>query len=797
MDPDRLRFLFGTIPDEGAWAGEDGRIALLRADRSDEDLPLRTVVANQVLDGSPAQTWTTAAALGALALDRHAVMDVLVDVLAPFVASALRDKEPFDDVGYTAVLAGLARTPTDAEVEAYLAVAAEQVALPLQRLRELAAARLGLDRAADPLLDRIEELVIGPDAPITTAAPDLLVYVPALVAGVVLTHRLSAAEHVESHLELDADLAGFLRVPEPLVGGVALDQHDGAWCGPENWLDGLPLDALLAVRVGVDGAVTLTPLDADPVAPEGLIEAVRAVYDTEQAALGLPVTAEILLVGLLVRDRAAFAEPRPPLTELAAAAGLEQRGPLFAHDESVWAAGAVAARRVRMVDRLGDGAASDVAIEVLEMLVVPVTEPALLRRLLGLLDDPDILVAVVDGLLEEPDAVPSLVSVAERLVAAAGRSPRAAVAGWIAAVAAERDGRIADAESHLRAAAQVTDAWWLVADRLALYESDRGDAAAALGRWLDAGAEADDPDVVAVRPFAVAAGPEPGRNDPCWCGSGRKYKQCHLGRPATAPLPERAGWLYRKAVGYLERRSGAAADLLELHAEALAGVDADPDEVFEDPLVADTVLHEGGWFAQFLADRGPLLPPDERELAASWLDVPRDVYEVVDAGSVRDVRFGELIEVVALAGEPGEWLCARALPDGGGRRLLVAPVEVSPDEEDDLFAVLDSRDAVDLLDLLGAQPADEPPRTVLREPPAAAAVRTDPPPVVLQLRERRENRWCDDPAPALDGLTPRVAAADPARRPALDALLAALPGDDPVSGRLGLRPERLRDLLGL
>jgi len=20
----------------------------------------------------------------------------------------------------------------------------------------------------------------------------------------------------------------------------------------------------------------------------------------------------------------------------------------------------------------------------------------------------------------------------------------------------------------------------------------------------------------------------PGRNDPCWCGSGRKYKKCHL-----------------------------------------------------------------------------------------------------------------------------------------------------------------------------------------------------------------------------------------------------------------------------
>jgi uncharacterized protein YecA (UPF0149 family) len=21
--------------------------------------------------------------------------------------------------------------------------------------------------------------------------------------------------------------------------------------------------------------------------------------------------------------------------------------------------------------------------------------------------------------------------------------------------------------------------------------------------------------------------PKPGRNDPCWCGSGKKYKQCH------------------------------------------------------------------------------------------------------------------------------------------------------------------------------------------------------------------------------------------------------------------------------
>ncbi|HET9554774.1 MAG TPA: type I methionyl aminopeptidase [Anaeromyxobacteraceae bacterium] len=36
---------------------------------------------------------------------------------------------------------------------------------------------------------------------------------------------------------------------------------------------------------------------------------------------------------------------------------------------------------------------------------------------------------------------------------------------------------------------------------------------------------------------------KPGRNDPCWCGSGQKYKKCHLEsdeQGATAPAPRRA-----------------------------------------------------------------------------------------------------------------------------------------------------------------------------------------------------------------------------------------------------------------
>ena len=36
-----------------------------------------------------------------------------------------------------------------------------------------------------------------------------------------------------------------------------------------------------------------------------------------------------------------------------------------------------------------------------------------------------------------------------------------------------------------------------------------------------------------VEPFRNAA-PKIGRNDPCWCGSGKKYKKCHLGKDTPA-----------------------------------------------------------------------------------------------------------------------------------------------------------------------------------------------------------------------------------------------------------------------
>jgi preprotein translocase subunit SecA len=65
------------------------------------------------------------------------------------------------------------------------------------------------------------------------------------------------------------------------------------------------------------------------------------------------------------------------------------------------------------------------------------------------------------------------------------------------------------------------------------------------------GAELDAHQAAAARPDPVQVGVKLGRNDPCWCGSGRKYKLCHMKQDDASggPPPSALAQAQRQARG--------------------------------------------------------------------------------------------------------------------------------------------------------------------------------------------------------------------------------------------------------
>jgi hypothetical protein len=61
---------------------------------------------------------------------------------------------------------------------------------------------------------------------------------------------------------------------------------------------------------------------------------------------------------------------------------------------------------------------------------------------------------------------------------------------------------------------------------------DEGDL---IGAWLE-----DEPPAAGPKRFRPQSQPRPGRNDPCWCGSGKRYKHCHWRSDLQRDIPQAA-----------------------------------------------------------------------------------------------------------------------------------------------------------------------------------------------------------------------------------------------------------------
>ena len=216
---------------------------------------------------------------------------------------------------------------------------------------------------------------------------------------------------------------------------------------------------------------------------------------------------------------------------------------------------------------------------------------------------------------------------------------------------------------------------------------------------------------------------------------------------------------------------------------------------FGDPIVFDVALHEGRLFSQFVYERGALLPDDEQLLVASWLTVDRSVHEIVavEPGrsmTVRDLATGDVVEVrertASRMMQTGELYCMRVVPDGAGHQMIGGTFGVRPGQEE---AVLDLCAAGDPFELCAWAGAIAQPPRVVHQPGMldsmidrgaldAAMEGVDggdddavSSAVMAELGRQFQARWLDESVPALGGLTPREAAADPTRRERVERLL--------------------------
>jgi tetratricopeptide (TPR) repeat protein len=534
----------------------------------------------------------------------------------------------------------------------------------------------------------LAEVLDDGDGLVTVLVDERWASLPALLVGRMFTHRLTGpeVEHdfldagpdldpvgtltrqekyqrlvpdgspvVEVLLPFDTDLMAERGIPTDVVGDL------GALLLSPGYLGGKGLAEGDVIALGITGDGLVLEVVPNQVAmPERLTDAGDRLSAVLDAGTGGPMSLATVVWTACADDPALFSEPLPPLGEVLDGCGLAYDGELLAppgFNFQRWRADGRRAAIAQRNDLDDDESLAVLAIVVLyervaEMYTVAVradedgddtemsefigglpADPgpdsktaATVRAVLPTLAEPAVAEAVLaETVAASSDGAAALGLFAESLEPLAPRSARPALR-WLRGKAHERLGDLTRAEADYQAAESLDPKWPLALIDLARYASDRGDAARGLALLRRAGAPPDDTLVELLERFQVGARDDIGRNDPCWCGSGRKYKKCHLHREQL-PLEERAVWLYQKAATFLADGPWGIEALAVAKVRSQYSDDrfALLDALERDPLVTDAVLFEGGVFTEFVRTRGALLPDDERLLADQWLLVDRSV----------------------------------------------------------------------------------------------------------------------------------------------------------------------------
>jgi hypothetical protein len=199
----------------------------------------------------------------------------------------------------------------------------------------------------------------------------------------------------------------------------------------------------------------------------------------------------------------------------------------------------------------------------------------------------------------------------------------------------------------------------------------------------------------------------PGRNEPCWCGSGKKYKKCHLDADEHARVPpaQPAGTHGRSAIAQLEHDLVAFKDHELTRAErreaeeTLYGPsDPEPDEI----MLAEWTIYdwvspkrERTFAEEYMRRNHSKLSHDQQDALQNWITSSYGLYEVmaVERGlgvTLKDMTSGESSFVhdknTSNWVKAGDGIVARIVKGDRGNELCAGLLSVERRNIDPLLA---------------------------------------------------------------------------------------------------------------
>jgi hypothetical protein len=527
--------------------------------------------------------------------------------------------------------------------------------------------------------------------------------------GAVLPHRLSATEVANNWLDLEPDLAVLVPVAEgdgglflengtplPLrrtrtraAGPSGSDVTTHRIEGPDGWLTGLAAGDLVHVRVGSGIVSVVRAGEPGPTSPtREAVAGCESAFDAHapgEPADGTPEDLAALQAAGLVDGWWAPQGERCPFGELVRASTLELSGDQ-AGRPGAWE------RLQDLRDLLGPIARHRLLTETGGKTLIEAMKAWRERTSDGGFDPPPTLGRALDDDLELADALVaelrraafnqvSTVEEASELVAhyldaaAVPSGRRGAGLVGLRARAALARGDLALAEDLATQATRLDAHHPTAVEIQAELTANRGDLRGAVS-LLRRVRSPDDREFGLLSAHLARMNPDVGRNEPCPCGSGRKYKQCHLGRNEL-PGDAAVAWFLDQVRTYVVEL--APPRMLADLAESVPLPSGQPDDP-DDPSAAEDVamvvaqdiaVFEMGWLDRFASARQPILSEEQRSWAAGWPDSQRPgLYRVDRAGSgltLKNIETDETFDV-------GTSLATEAIPDGtvAWARLLPA-----------------------------------------------------------------------------------------------------------------------------